>query len=172
MDEVKNSLNIHRVTFEAKYLGLPTPEGRMKADCFQAITERLSKRCNGWDERCLSAGGKDVLIKSVAQAIPVYVMSVFLLPGPLHEGLTRVIQKFWWGETRGKRKTHWIAWDKFTKAKGEGGLGFRDLKIFNQALLARQAWRLIDRPESLCARVLKAKYFPNGNLFDTAFPVN
>jgi ribonuclease HI len=172
MDEVKNSLNIHRVTFEAKYLGLPTPEGRMKADCFQAITERLSKRCNGWDERCLSAGGKDVLIKSVAQAIPVYVMSVFLLPGPLHEGLTRVIRKFWWGETRGKRKTHWIAWDKFTKAKGEGGLGFRDLKIFNQALLARQAWRLIDRPESLCARVLKAKYFPNGNLFDTAFPVN
>jgi hypothetical protein len=172
MDEVNTGLNIHRVTFEAKYLGLPTPEGRMKADRFKAITKRLSKRCNMWDERCLSAGGKDVLIKSVAQAIPVYVMSVFLLPGSLHEALTRIIHKFWWGETNGKRKTHWIAWDKFTKAKGEGGMAFRDLKIFNQALLARQAWRLIDRPEGQCAHVLKAKYFPNGNIFYTAFPVN
>jgi hypothetical protein len=50
INEVKCCLNIHRVTFEAKYLGLPTPEGRMKAERFQAITERLSMRCNAWDE--------------------------------------------------------------------------------------------------------------------------
>ena len=40
---------------------------------------------------------------------------------------------------------------------------------FNQALLANQAWRLIDNPGSLCARLLKAKYFPNGNLLDIVF---
>ena len=37
MDAVKSELNIHRGTFEAKYLGLPTPEGRMKADKFSPI---------------------------------------------------------------------------------------------------------------------------------------
>jgi hypothetical protein len=112
------------------------------------------------------------LIKSVAQAIPVYVMSVFQLPASLHESLSRCIRRFWWGERAGKRKTHWIPWQQFTRAKGDGGFGFRDLKLFNQALLARQAWRLVDRLESLCARVLKAKYFPNGSLLDTAFPTN
>jgi hypothetical protein len=172
IEEVKRCLNIHKVSFEAKYLGLPTHEGRMKAERFQALTERVSKRCNAWDEKCLSAGAKDVLIKSVAQAIPVYVMSVFLLPGPLHESLTRTIRKYWWGELAGKRKTHWIAWEKFTNSKSDGGLGFRDIQLFNQALLARQAWGLIERPDSLCARVLKAKYYPNGYLLDTAFPVN
>lgn len=30
----------------------------------------------------------------------------------------------------------------------------------------------MDRPESLCARVLKEKYYPNGNLLDTSFPTN
>lgn len=44
--------------------------------------------------------------------------------------------------------------------------------MFNQALLARQAWRLLEFPNSLCARVLKAKYFPNGSLIDTTFSSN
>jgi len=43
-------------------------------------------------------------------------------------------------------------------------LGFRDLHLFNVAMLARQGWRLIMNPDSLCARVLRAKYFPNGEL--------
>jgi hypothetical protein len=43
------------------------------------------------------------------------------------------------------------------------------MRLLNQALLARQAWRLIQNPSSLCARVLKAKYYPHGNLLDTVF---
>jgi hypothetical protein len=48
-------------------------------------------------------------------------------------------------------------------------MGFRDMALFNQALLARLAWRLIKNPSSLCARVLKDKYYPHGNLLDTVF---
>lgn len=43
------------------------------------------------------------------------------------------------------------------------------MQTFNQALLGRQAWCLVDNPASLCARVLKAKYYPNGSLVDTVF---
>jgi hypothetical protein len=52
------------------------------------------------------------------------------------------------------------------------GLGFKDLQLFNQAMLARQAWQLIQFPKNLCAPLLKAKYFPSGNLIDTAFCTN
>lgn len=39
-------------------------------------------------------------------------------------------------------------------------------------IYTKQAWRLLDNPGSLCARLLKAKYFPNANMLDTVFSGN
>lgn len=46
-------------------------------------------------------------------------------------------------------------------------MGFRDLRSFNLALLAKQGWRLQTNSTSLFSRVYKAKYFPHCS-FDEA----
>lgn len=51
-------------------------------------------------------------------------------------------------------------------AEKNGGMGLRDLHSFDLAMLAKQAWILVNRPDSLCARVLKAKYYPNSDVLD------
>ncbi|KAK3141905.1 hypothetical protein QOZ80_4BG0339710 [Eleusine coracana subsp. coracana] len=96
-------------------------------------------------------------------------MGVFKLPAALCDEMTQMIRYFWWGEDGGQRKVHWMAWEKLLLPKHRGGIGFRDLRLFNKALLARQAWRLIQFPDSLCAQLLKAKYNPRGELIDTVF---
>lgn len=48
--------------------------------------------------------------------------------------------------------------------KNQGGLGFRDIHAFNLAMLAKQGWRLVQNPKSLCARILGAKYIPQGDV--------
>jgi hypothetical protein len=44
-------------------------------------------------------------------------------------------------------------------------MGFRDLRCFNTALLAKQGWRLLHNPHSLAGQILKAKYFPRVDFF-------
>ncbi|KAK1660876.1 hypothetical protein QYE76_049035 [Lolium multiflorum] len=170
--EVKEALQITQELFEKKYLGLPTPEGRMHGGKFESLQAKLAKCLVEWDDNHKSQAAKEVLIKSIAQAIPVYVMSVFKLPFGLCDELTKMIRRYWWGAENGKRKTHWLAWDIMLRPKDYGGVGFRDMRLFNQALLARQAWRLIQSPETLCAQLLKAKYYPNGSIMDTVFTGN
>ena len=58
------------------------------------------------------------------------------------------------------------------KPKEQGWLGFQDSCLFNQALLARQAWRLLQAPESLCARVLQPKYYPGSNILSAVSTPN
>lgn len=52
----------------------------------------------------MSSGNKEILIKSVAQAIPTYVMSVFRLPASVCDDLTRMMR-----QERGKRKMAWLS---------------------------------------------------------------
>ncbi|GAU15609.1 hypothetical protein TSUD_108680 [Trifolium subterraneum] len=92
------------------------------------------QRASGWKEKNLSFAGRSTLIKVVAQVIPTYLMSSFLIPKGVCDQMEKMICKFWWGSSSDQRKIHWVKWNK--------------------------GWRLTTHPSSLVAEVHKAKYHP------------
>lgn len=92
----------------------------------------------GWKGKLLSCVGREILIKAVAQATPTYTMSCFKLPDSLCKELNSMMGNFWWGKKDKERKMAWVTWEKLCTPKEEGGMGFRDLRAFNLALLAKQ----------------------------------
>lgn len=150
---------------DSTYLGLPSLIGRSKKKVFRFVKERVCKKVQGWNNSKLSRAGKAVMIRNVAQTIPAYCMSCFLIPKSLAQEMERLMNGYWWsGSSHGSKGLRWLAWDKMCKSKSKGGLGFRSLHGFNLALLGKHIWHFMHNPGSLVARVFKARYFLNSHI--------
>lgn len=106
-----------------------------------------------------------VLLRNIAQTIPTYTMSCFMIPKPLCQETERMMNSFWWSSNSPNNKgIKWLSWSHMSMAKKKGGLGFRGLHRFNLAILGKRCWNLLTQPNSLESRLLKARYYPNGSL--------
>ncbi|XP_058783747.1 uncharacterized protein LOC131658475 [Vicia villosa] len=147
--------------------------GRSRKDTFKYIKDRVWKKINSWSSRSLSQAGRETLIKSVLQAIPSYIMSIFLLPSSLSDEIEKMMNSFWWGHNRIRGKgLNWLSWDKLSIPKRDGGMGFRNLSAFNYAMLGKQAWSIMTNPDKLVTKLFKARYFPNRVFMDSGIGHN
>ncbi|KAG5537109.1 hypothetical protein RHGRI_024523 [Rhododendron griersonianum] len=165
-DELKGILEMKDMDKNSKYLGLPTSWGKSKKESMGFIRDNILGKIKGWSNKDLNQAGKEILIKSVIQPIPMYPFMCFKAPNSLCSQLNSVISNFWWENGDNGGKIHWGSWKKLTDQKEMGGMGFKDFASFNIALLAKQYWRLINSPEALWVKVLKGLYFPNCSSLD------
>jgi hypothetical protein len=121
---IKNILDVQNESLNEKYLELPSDVGRSKNGAYYYLKDKIWKRVQEWMEKLLSGGGKEILIKSVIQAIPTYSMALFKLPRGLREHITSMVRKFGWGSKNGERKVAWISWDTLTMPNYKGVLDF------------------------------------------------
>ena len=78
--QMRNILGIHNEGGIGKYLGMPEQFARKKSDMFAYIVDKVKAVTQGWSQKYLSPGGKEVLLKSIALAMPIFSMNVFRLP--------------------------------------------------------------------------------------------
>ncbi|XP_031111944.1 uncharacterized protein LOC116015918 [Ipomoea triloba] len=135
-DIVATVLGVVQAPNFGKYLGLPSFVGRENRAVFSYIEDKIKHKIGSWSKKLISQAGKE-----------------------------RIMNRYWWG-IGNEKGIHWKAWDRLCVPKKFGGLGFKDLRAFNLAMLGKQAWRFLTRPQSLVARIYKARYFPKTSFID------
>lgn len=108
----------------------------------------------------LSFAGRIALLKSVLASIPIYYMSVAALPTKTITIVDSLMRHFVWGKLRDERYISFISWSKIYEEQANRGLGVRDTKIVNQALLLRIVWYIAANDNKIWAQVMRARYFP------------
>ncbi|KAG5527030.1 hypothetical protein RHGRI_028084 [Rhododendron griersonianum] len=165
-EEIKGIMGMEEMKEAVQYLGLPAFWGRSKKKALGYLRDKIMRKAQGWGNDQLNHAGKEVIIKSAFQPIPMYTFLCFKVPSSLCACLDSVTCNFWWGKGVSGRKIHWGAWHKLSSPKSMGGMGFKDFESFNIALLAKQFWRMMNNPNALWVKVLKSLYFPKKSCMD------
>lgn len=118
-DSLVSHLGVNQVARHEKYMGLPPLVGRNCGHCFNFIKERLWKHFQSWKGKLLSSMGRKIMVKVIAQAIPLYAMNYFILPKYFCDDLNSLVAHFWWSSSDEGRRIHWLAWDKLCLPKSE-----------------------------------------------------
>ncbi|KAL0006983.1 hypothetical protein SO802_008485 [Lithocarpus litseifolius] len=156
---IKGILQVKNLKKEAVYLRAPMFLSRAPSKDFAYLEDKIEAKLSGWRSKCLSWVGRRTLINSVALSIPIYTMSSFSIPNKVCNSMDGLTRRFWWKPNKLEgRFLAWKSWDSLCCPKSDGGLGFKKTKALNSALLAKLAWMLASNRDSLCMRILRAKY--------------
>ncbi|KAL8548914.1 hypothetical protein ACS0TY_007973 [Phlomoides rotata] len=132
------------------YLGLNVRINHKRAASWEKLLEKIRRRLALWNDKHISLGGRATLIQTLLSAMPIYCLSFYRFPKKkktLRE-IVQIQRKF----------LGWVGWENICKKKENGGLCIRNLENFNYALVSKWAWRFLNEPDSLWARVIKSKY--------------
>lgn len=97
-----------------------------------------------WTSLTLSYAGRLELLKSVVQGVSCYWLSIFPIPSMVIDRIESICRTFLWGS-----KVARVSWRQVCLPKHEGGLGLRDLRTWNKALLAQNLWNIHLKKDTL-----------------------
>lgn len=147
---IEQHIGISKGQFPMKYLGCPITRNRKRKEHYSDLIRKVKDKLQAWKGKMLSYGGKEVLITSVLQSIPIYMLSEIIPPLCVIREIHRIIATFFWSNKEDGRSKHWAAWSKVCLPKQEGGLGFRSMFEVSQAMYAKLWWRFRSKRYSWC----------------------
>lgn len=113
--------------------------GKLRRVSFwKPIIECIKARLSSWKDMLLSIRGRVTLINSVITNIPIHHLSFY----KVSVKVIKVIKFIY-------------SWSLVCKPKEVGGLGIKDMAIFNRALLSKWLWRFIHEPNAIWVGIIE-----------------
>ena len=143
-----------------RYLGIPMAAERLRIADYSPLLDSLVRRINIWPQKTLSYAGKAQLITSVLQGVECFWLSIMPLPQGVIDRIYSICRSFMWTS-----KHPPVSWADMCRPKQESGLGFRDLKAWNLALLAKVLWRIQAKEDALWIKWVHHTYLRRADIW-------
>ena len=145
-------------TLSMLYLGMPLGAPYKGLSVWNSVVEKIEKLLASWQTLYLLKGGRLTLLKSTLSSLPTYFLSLFTIPASVAQRIEKLQRNFLWGGIGDEMKYHLVRWDQVCSPMDCGGLGVKNLTLFNKALLGKWLWRFGVEENHLWPRVIVAKY--------------
>ena len=117
------NLGCQIATLPTRNLGMPLGAQNKEIAVWSEVLARRNKKLASWKSQYLSLGGRLTLVKSVLDALPSYMMSLFPIPKNIVEKINQLRRSFLWNGNKEHKSYHLVKWDTLTLSRKQGGWG-------------------------------------------------
>ena len=146
-----------------RYLGIPLAAVKLRINHFAPLLSKISECIATWKAITLSYAGRLELIRGVLQAIVCFWLNILPIPAGVIDHIYCLCRRFLWGS-----KSALVAWKDICFPKSEGGLGLKDLKIWNSCLLIKTLWDIHQKKDTLWVRWVHQEFLQGVSIWQRA----
>jgi hypothetical protein len=128
--------------FPIRYLGVPLISSKLSASDCKALIDRISGRIGSWTSKNLSFAGRLQFLSSVLYSLQVSWSDIFILPKKIIRDISKRFNQFLWNGKDSDFAKAKVAWSDVCFPKKEGGLGLKNLEVWNRTSILRHIWNL------------------------------
>lgn len=151
--DILNLMGFSTGNMPFRHLGIPLSGEYLKRADYAPLLDRITSTLKAWADLCLSYAGKLEIIKTVIQGIQSFWLGIMPISTAVADRITALCRRFLWGGDNAK-----VSWKTVCLSKKEGGVGLRDIKAWNDALLMKTLWHLQTKKDSLWCKWIHHTY--------------
>ncbi|GLT27312.1 hypothetical protein SLA2020_023190 [Shorea laevis] len=154
------------------YLGLPLVTTKLSPVTCQPVVEKVQQRICSWATKLLSYAGRIQLVNSVLFHLQVYWCGALLLPKKVLKNIDSACRNFIWSGKWNQSAMALVAWDDMCTPRCEGGLGIKQLDIWNRAALSKLVWLICNNHDNIWVHWAKQVLLKGKNFWEVEIPTN
>ncbi|KAK6791910.1 hypothetical protein RDI58_010991 [Solanum bulbocastanum] len=156
--------------FPFKYLGAPLSTKKLTIILWSPLVNKIIARISSWTAKKLSYAGGMQLVQYMLFGIQAYWSQLFTIPAKVLKLIESYCRSFTWSGSNTITKRALIAWEKVCLPKSVGGMNLINIRLWNQAAIAKTCWDLAHKSDKLWIRWIHSFYIKNQQFFTAPIP--
>ncbi|RAL50897.1 hypothetical protein DM860_005253 [Cuscuta australis] len=148
------------------YLGCPISSSRLSIQDCDKLVEKICAKITTWSSKHLTYAGRVRLINTVLMGIITFWARIFLIPSKVMKTIQAICRNFLWNSKAKYSKVPLMSWEETCLPKRCGGLGLRNMVLWNKASIMKLNWDIHNRKDILWVQWIHTRYIKNENYWE------